>query len=125
MFVYSWDKNGTDSTSVLKYWLDPDSTGVISMNGWALSVEEPEQNNWVSVFPNPVIDRLTIKTSAYAGENLQIAIYDIWGDVRIRIDWNARLNPDYQFDMSELPSGLYLLTLTDGHRRMVQKIIKQ
>jgi len=30
---YSWESNGSDSSSQLKYWLDPNQTGVLSLNG--------------------------------------------------------------------------------------------
>ena len=32
-FNYSWESNGSDSSRQLKYWLDPDNTGVLSLNG--------------------------------------------------------------------------------------------
>ncbi len=32
-FSYAWDAEGDDSTSQLKYWLDPENTGVISLKG--------------------------------------------------------------------------------------------
>ncbi|MCF6341297.1 MAG: T9SS type A sorting domain-containing protein, partial [Bacteroidales bacterium] len=32
-FSYSWESNGSDSTRQLKYWLDPDNTGVPSLKG--------------------------------------------------------------------------------------------
>ena len=32
-FNYSWESNGNDSTSQLKYWLDPNNTGVFSLSG--------------------------------------------------------------------------------------------
>ena len=32
-FSYSWDSNGQDSTSQLKYWLDPLETGVTTLKG--------------------------------------------------------------------------------------------
>lgn len=32
-FSYSWDQNGTDSSQQLKYWLDPDNTGISFLPG--------------------------------------------------------------------------------------------
>ena len=125
MFSYSWDKNGTDSTSVLKYWLDPDSTAVTVLNGWALGVDEPEQNRWVTVFPNPVMDQLTLKTSSNKRNIVHLTLYDLWGNLRLLVDWNASLNPELNVDMSGFASGMYLLGITDGDRRMMQKVVKQ
>jgi hypothetical protein len=125
MFSYSWDKNGTDSTQVLKYWLDPDSTGVIALNGWALSVQEPAQNDVVEVFPNPVTDQLNVKFSSLNGQTLQMMIFDIWGNRRYRADRNPALNQEVRIDMSEFAAGMYLLEIIGGDHRTVRKIIKQ
>lgn len=32
-FSYHWESNGTDSTTQLKYWLDPINTGAVQLNG--------------------------------------------------------------------------------------------
>jgi PKD repeat protein len=32
-FSYSWESNGSDSAWQLKYWLDPDNTGVMTLHG--------------------------------------------------------------------------------------------
>jgi hypothetical protein len=37
-FSWSWDKNGSDSTSQLKHWLDPDNSGVLLLNGMTLGL---------------------------------------------------------------------------------------
>ena len=125
MFSYSWDKNGTDSTQVLKYWLDPDSTGVIALNGWALSVQEPTQNELVTIFPNPVTDQLNVKFFSFDWKTLRLAIYDVWGNQHFKADWSPRLNKEMQVDVSGLSAGMYLLEITDGNRRLMRKIIKQ
>ena len=125
MFSYSWDKNGTDSTEVLKYWLDPDSTDVMTMNGWTLSVPESPKNEWVSVFPNPVSDQLRIQFASREGKNVHFAIRDIWSNDRFRGDWNAGFGQEQRIDMSGLAAGIYFIVITDGNRQMVRKLVKQ
>lgn len=125
MFSYSWDQNGTDSSEVLKYWLDPDNKDVMALNGWALSTQGPEQNDWVKIFPNPVMDQLTIKSSDYGGKYLYLSISDIWGNLRFKSDWDVKLDQEKQVDMSGFASGLYILKIADGDRQVVRKIVKQ
>ncbi|MEI6050936.1 MAG: T9SS type A sorting domain-containing protein, partial [Bacteroidota bacterium] len=125
MFSYSWDKNGTDSTEVLKYWLDPDSTDAISLKGLSVSVEEPVKVDWLTIFPNPVMDQLTVKTSADDGVKINMTVFDLWGNLLVKKDWDTRLNKEIQLDMTGFPPGMYLLEITGGDRRIVRKIIKQ
>jgi hypothetical protein len=124
MFSYSWDKNGTDSTEVLKYWLDPDSTNVMVLNGWMLSVQETDQHEWATIYPNPVIDQLIIKTLVHKGECIRIIIHDIWGNKRFMCDWSPGLDQEKLIDMSGFAAGIYLVAISDGDRRIVRKIIK-
>ena len=61
MFSYSWDKNGTDSNEVLKYWLDPDNTNTMTLNGWSVGLEDQQIYGRISVYPNPFDDVLTVE----------------------------------------------------------------
>ncbi len=125
MFSYSWDKNGTDSTDVLKYWLDPDNTGVVALNGWALSVQESESNDWITFFPNPVSDQLNIKVSSPERMTLHCTIHDILGNPCLVQDLSSVVNPEMQIDLSGFARGVYLLRINDGDRQVVRKIIKK
>ena len=125
MFSYSWDKNGTDSVNILKCWLDPDNTGVMTLNGNGLPVGEPVENEWVKIFPNPVKDQLNIISSSVAGTSLHLTIYDIWGKLCRKYDWNASQDQQVLIDLSELAAGMYTVSISDGNRKVVRKVIKQ
>jgi hypothetical protein len=125
MFSYHWDQNGTDSASILKCWLDPDNKGVMQLNGWAVSVQEPGDRELASLFPNPVKDFVNIHLSGFAGKNLQVSILDILGKLRIKCDWDPRISRERQLDMTGFAPGVYLLVMADGEHRMVRKIIKE
>ncbi|MDP1622128.1 MAG: T9SS type A sorting domain-containing protein [Bacteroidales bacterium] len=124
MFSYSWDQNGTDSASVLKYWLDPDNTGLMTLKGWAISVQEKPTLEWIKVFPNPVTEILNIKTLTSHGKIIQLTVSDIWGNWRYSGNWNSGTEPETQVDMTGFEAGVYLLGINDGDRRLVRKIIK-
>ena len=124
-FAYHWDKNGTDSMSVLKYWLDPTNMGLMSLNGWVLSVQDPAADEFVKIFPNPVTDQLHIKSSAADGKDLHMTINDIWGNQRLTYDWKVWTDEEKQVDMSRFASGMYIMKISDGDRQVVRKIIKQ
>ena len=123
-FAYDWDKNGTDSTKVLKYWLDPLNTNVMAMNGWALSVEEPAKQDWISLYPNPVSDILYMSTGGIPSGSLRVMITGVYGNQVLNRELK-RAADVYQVDLSGLPVGLYVVQVSDGVRRIVRKIIKQ
>jgi hypothetical protein len=124
MFSYHWDQNGSDSASALKYWLDPDNTNIMALNGWALSAEQHGEDDLAATFPNPVTDVLNVHLSLNHNKNFLMSVVDLLGNQRIKCDWNPRSHQDKQIDVSRLPAGVYFLILTDGDKRMVQKIIK-
>ncbi len=125
MFSYHWDQNGTDSSSILKCWLDPDNTGLMSLKGWATSVKESDQEEWVSFYPNPVKDQLNIKMIAATGQPVRLSVTDLLGNRLIAREWPATTEGVIKVDVSGLTDGIYFLELTDGNRRTVRKIIKQ
>lgn len=125
MFSYSWDKNGTDSVSMLKCWLDPDNSGVKVLNGWALSLPETVDNSRVTIFPNPVTNELNIRSAAAPGEDLSLAVYDIWGRTQLSRAWKSGIGNEIRLDLSGFAPGIYFIALTGGDRRVVRKIVKQ
>jgi hypothetical protein len=124
-FAYDWDRNGTDSINVLRYWLDPGNTNAMSLNGWALSVGEPLQADWLTIYPNPVIGQMNIKAAASDGKPMHMAIYDILGNIRFRNDLNFSQDREKQVDLSGLAPGMYMVAITDGDHRVMRKFIKQ
>jgi hypothetical protein len=125
MFSYSWAQNGTDSSEVLKYWLDPDSTNVMSLNGWATAIQPHEQVDLFTIYPNPAADNLVVRYAGSGDKKLGVTIHDILGNLRFRHEWNVATAPELKVDLTGYPSGMYLLGFTDGGQRFVRKILKQ
>ncbi len=124
-FAYDWDKNGNDSINVLKYWLDPTNLGVMTLNGWSMSVTEPIQADWIKIYPNPATDLLYLRTSGSAGKQLQVMVSDLWGKMVLKSELSPVHGPEYQVNLNAFSTGMYLVTVTDGERQVVRKIIKQ
>ncbi len=125
MFSYHWDQNGTDSSTILKCWLDPDNTGLMSLKGWSTSVQESEMDEWVAIFPNPVKEQLNVKMLAITGRPVSISVTDILGNRLVTTDRTATSEREMKVDVSGFTPGIYFLEITDGSRRTVRKIIKQ
>lgn len=79
-----------------------------------LSVEEVALNT-IIFYPNPVINNISF-TTAPSG----IRLYDVSGKVIFKSN-----NSQPQYDLSDLPSGFYLLEITDfSGKRIIQKVNK-
>ena len=125
MFSYHWDRNGTDSTEQLKPWLDPINANVMSLNGWALSVDDHKVDNRVEIFPNPVTDIINIRLLTIITGEIKINITDMFGNL-IRQD-HFKNNPakmEYSIQINNLTAGLYFVVIRDGEKSMVKKFIK-
>jgi len=123
MFSYHWDQNGNDSLSKLSCWLDPDNTGVMSVNGWAMSVIENQESASFQVFPNPAHDAVTIQTNRFLSNPMMLTVSNIWGDVLYRQELSG--NNRFNIDLSAVTSGIYLMRLSDGAHQAIRKIIVQ
>jgi 1,4-alpha-glucan branching enzyme len=83
-----------------------------------LAIEDFEKGNQVNLYPNPVADYFTLgfKTS-------KVDIYSVTGQLVKTFNTNG--NTDYQFLVSNLPSGLYLVkTFDENNKVRVVKFIK-
>jgi len=82
------------------------------------AIKNQENNNPIRIYPNPVTDVLYIK----AQEGTFVRLYDQTG----RLLKDKILEDDeLSIDVSNLPSGLYILAVSNGIHSSVQKVIVQ
>ena len=77
-----------------------------------------EKSQHSRIFPNPVLDNLTIKTNY--GEKNHIKLYDIYGKIMLK---QKNIDNTTNIDVSMLPKGIYILKI-DGGNSEEHKIIK-
>lgn len=91
-----------------------------------LSVNETTQkeSNAVVVFPNPVVNNLSVNTSKFMiGDAVTVTIYDVIGNKNFHADFvitNSQLN----FSVQNLPSGVYFIKLSQHNKIAHGKFIK-
>ena len=83
------------------------------------SVAEIGVESKLSVFPNPAVNQLTV-TSEKTLNNVELL--DALGRTVLTQTSNANR---FQLDLSQIPSGIYLLRATDGERMFTQKVVKE
>ncbi|MFL5764616.1 MAG: T9SS type A sorting domain-containing protein [Bacteroidia bacterium] len=71
-----------------------------------------------SIYPNPANDHIIVK---HSGNNATAAIYDATGKLLKYVELQAG---GQQVDISELPDGLYFITLSDGKKLSSARFIK-
>lgn len=78
-----------------------------------------------SVYPSPVSDVMTIQGGFERPTNVLITITNVIGQ-RVMSFTEQQVSGAYsrQVNVGTLPTGAYIVEITDGARRMVQKVIK-
>jgi len=108
---FNYDASGNNTVDF--GFFNPDIT---SINEDILANE-----NWINIFPNPVLNELTIKgnLSLY-----QIELFDSVGRIHQKI---SPIESTHTVDISSLPKGLYIMKVLNKTNNLVeiQKIVKQ
>ena len=77
-----------------------------------------------NIWPNPTRGWLNISLGEQAVEHIDLSITDMQG--RIVIEEKLKTGREtHRLNLSNMPSGTYLLRLTDGQRSYSEKIIHQ
>ena len=86
--------------------------------GSCLGIKEEQNNESISIFPNPVNDELAIE----APQKSEIVILNIEGQIIKTIFSEDKLT---SLDMTDLSSGVYIVTIKTGKEIVTKKIIKE
>lgn len=85
----------------------------------SLAIADFEKGKTVSLYPNPVSNYFTLNVVA-----VKVEIYAITGQLVKSFETNE--NPDFQFGVSDLKSGLYIIKALDANGKLqIVKFIKQ
>lgn len=87
---------------------------VLKIIGEAMATNDLNKTE-ISVYPNPVVDQLTIQSNKSVDE---VAIYDVEGKLLASFTNTDKIN------FSNYPKGVYLVTVTTGKVIKTQKVIK-
>ncbi len=123
-FSYHWDKNGSDSLEVLKYWLDPDNTNTMTLNGIPLSVENEPLALTIKVIPNPFTDKVTVVIPK-STDNLTLKVRDLMGKEVFKRNYSLSGQDHITVNLEPLAPGIYFLTIDQEKTFRVVKLIKQ
>ncbi len=80
----------------------------------------------VSIYPNPTPGTFNVETNFGSGENVQITLSNMLGEV-LQVIENGNVSGYYkkQVNTENLSTGIYLLTIKSGSSTTVKKVVKQ
>ena len=76
------------------------------------------------VYPNPVMDVLTVKLAPANESFCMISIFSVVGTLVLQFEMPDP-DPETQLDVSALPSGMYYLEAKSGSKTFRTKFIKE
>jgi beta-glucosidase len=77
----------------------------------------------ILIFPNPASDAFRLKLEGYDPEKVTVALYSLGGQkIGVAIE-ESTVGGDILIGTSELPSGVYLLRVSDGNRTASVKLL--
>ena len=91
-------------------------------NSSACSGARIGDETWVKAFPNPTSGSLTLQVNMPVGQGLYVDVMDATGRVSLR-DFIGE-QTDVELDLSEVPSGMYFVQITNGVDREVIRIMR-
>lgn len=84
-----------------------------------------QENNDLSLFPNPVDNELTVRLSSESFESIQIRILDVKGNTVYFQTGRIIPGIDHmKIPLSHLPKGLYVCQVNKGQRLQTHKFLK-
>ena len=91
-----------------------------------VNTQGPNNNIFITTFPNPVTDICEIKLNNIQALNLEIAIYDILGNKVKDVSNEPALAPQKSFivNLSGLAPGSYFVSVNAGGKMIRKKILK-
>jgi hypothetical protein len=85
-----------------------------------------EDSSWSYVtFPNPFVDRLTIRFDRPTANPIVLQVYDIQGKFLWQDDYSAQINEVSVDKLQELKAGKYILQVIQKGKTISQTLIKQ
>ena len=76
-----------------------------------------------AIFPNPSNGSFNVRLKSNSGNNISIIVHDIKGRVIFSKVYTDTINFTQRINLESVQSGIYIVNVTDGHSKVVRKII--
>ncbi len=106
---------------------DSINQAVIAAGGIMVGINESSASlKNVRIFPNPVLNKATIKLLLKKPASISVSVFDVLGRVKYRLPekFFAQSNIKIPLDLSNLDNGVYYVNVAYGKHHVTRKIIK-
>ena len=79
----------------------------------------------VTMTPNPATDEVTISFTQAQAENVSIRVLDLSGASIYNEALGAKQNGAVKVPLNNIASGIYMVELTSGGQKVVQRLVKE
>ncbi len=86
---------------------------------------QPPPESFVSVFPIPVVDELTVRFDLPENETARLELIDLKGTLVQSFPPFLAKNDFFHIDVGNLPAGIYFLKIELAGKTLVRKVVKQ
>ncbi|MCQ2279498.1 MAG: T9SS type A sorting domain-containing protein [Bacteroidales bacterium] len=122
----SWTNgNNSNNAKKLKPWLDPNNSGVTTLQGvWMIgspdAIANYEGSKSLNVFPNPTSGMVTVSGDFHEGNGV-CHVYDMMGN----LVWSrtVSLAPEFNINLNSLTAGMYMMEISNAGDVYRSKII--
>lgn len=104
------------------FYLPGDENMVLDSSILETSILDSNNRLYFSVYPNPAADELQIVNENPEGKNYQIQIMDLFG--RIILTDEMQFQTIKKINITDLPQGIYFISVSDGDKVYTEKIMK-
>jgi len=110
--------------------ISPDSPSAnvqfIVNESFVTKTDELWNGGTLNIFPNPTKDLMSVEVDLKNQSNIQINVINLLGKTMISENVNMGVGMNtLSFNLSQLPSGVYFLNLTDGSGMVTRRIVKE
>lgn len=89
-----------------------------------LSVDEEELNSF-AIFPNPNNGEFNVAFNSTSNSKINITVYDIRGRKVFNNTYASSASFNKTINLGNVQSGMYILNITEGNKKVIKKIIVQ
>ena len=102
------------------------TSNTININPCVTGINETNNANNISIYPNPTNGFLNIKVNGLANEKCKIILTNTLGQILNEKEFETKNNSnETQIDMKNLSSGIYFLSITSNKIEQTFKVQKQ
>lgn len=91
-----------------------------------LYIDRFEELNILSIYPNPILNNAKLTIESNSGQQVNLIVFDMFGHKLLSFQLNQNIGIDsHNIDLSNLKTGIYMLTIFNSKTKKTIKIIVQ